>query len=63
MGIMKRVKQIIMFLNSLVNYEHLVQNAFFYNFIAEKDPRVFATFKSRQPGTRINGDIGLIENL
>lgn len=44
---MRRVKQIICFLNSLINFEHLIQNKYFYTFIAEKDTNKFIAFKSR----------------
>lgn len=59
---MKRIKQIILFLNSLMNYEHLVQNKYFYVFISEKDNKNFNAFKaSESPSKQM--DIGAIENL
>jgi hypothetical protein len=57
---MRRIKQIILFLNSIVNFEHLVQNIYFYNFISEKDTKIFNNFKSKQTATRITVDISSI---
>lgn len=59
---MKRIKQIILFLNSLTNYEHLVQNRYFYVFIAEKDIKNFNSFKNYESISK-QADIGGIENL
>lgn len=44
---MRRVKQILSFLNSVVNFEHLVQNKYFQKFISEKDTKNFNAFKSK----------------
>lgn len=49
-----------MFLNSLVNFEHLVQNQYFYFFIAEKDVKNFNNFKSKQTAVRTAIDISSI---
>jgi|688.fasta_scaffold792689_2 hypothetical protein len=57
---MKRIKQIILFLNSIVNFEHLVQNIYFYNFISERDTKIFNNFKSKQTATRTTVDISSI---
>lgn len=57
---MKRIKQIILFLNSIVNFEHLVQNIYFYNFICERDTKIFNNFKSKQTATRTTVDISSI---
>lgn len=57
---MRRVKQIILFLNSLVNFDHLVQNKYFQIFISEKDPKKFNDFKSRLIATKITPDISSI---
>ena len=51
-GIMKRIKQIIIFLNSIINFEHLVQNIYFYTFRSEKDYKNFDMFKEKQPLTK-----------
>ena len=60
---MRRIKQIISFLNSLVNFEHFVQNNYFYTFITEKDPKVFSAFRAKQTAVRTTVDISSIENL
>ena len=60
---MRRIKQVILFLNSVVNFKHLVQNKYFYEFIADKDPRSFNSFKSKQTAVRTAIDISSIENL
>lgn len=60
---MRRIKQIILFLNSVVNFENLVQNKYFYSFIAEKDIKSFMNFKSKQTAARTTIDISSIENL
>jgi hypothetical protein len=51
-GIMKRIKQIIIFLNNIINFEHLVQNIYFYTFISEKDYKNFDVLKEKQPATK-----------
>ncbi len=51
-GIMKRIKQIIIFLNSIINFEHLVQNIYFYTFISEKDYKNFDVLKEKQSATK-----------
>ena len=60
---MKRVKQIISFLNSIVNFPHLAQNKFFYSFMTLGDTKAFNAFKSKQTEVRLTADIGAIENL
>ncbi len=60
---MRRIKQIVLFLNSLVNFDHLVQNPYFCLFIAEKDVKNFNNFKSKQTAVRTTMDISSIENL
>lgn len=57
---MRRIKLIVSFLNSLVNFEHLVQNKYFYMFINEKDVKNFNSFKSTQTATRTAVDISSI---
>ena len=59
-GIMRRVKQIIFFLNSVVNFPHLVQNKFFHFFISQADSKTFNGFKATQSGVRLTADIGAI---
>ena len=62
-GIMRRVKQIISFLNSVVRFPHLAQNKFFYSFMVLADYKAFNVFKSKQGEVRLTADIGAIENL
>ncbi len=45
-----------------MNYQHLVQNKYFYVFIAEKDAKNFNSFKNSEPISK-QVDIGAIENL
>ncbi len=51
-GIMKRIKQIIIFLNNIISFEHLVQNIYFYTFISEKDYKNFDALKEKQSATK-----------
>jgi hypothetical protein len=58
---MKRIKKITLFLNSILNFEQLAQSKYFKMFIAEKNSKVFNTFRlNNQPVAEAKPDISSI---
>ncbi len=56
---MRRVKQMVLFLNSLTHFDYLIQNKYFHHFIADSD-KEFKTFKSQANIVKLTADIGSI---
>jgi hypothetical protein len=62
-GINNRVKAILQFMNSLTNYDYLIQCRYVHEFLSETDYKRFTLIRKKEEETKLVNEIGAAETI